>query len=114
MLSVNIDSNTTMRAIFTQFSLLVAIMTILNLSNESTSLIASISWGLAVGCMVYLILLLGDYSVHRLLEKSTSESPTFSFRNQPVELGMFEDDLMGKQPQESEFPSGSRSDQLAA
>ncbi len=113
MLSVNIDSDTNMRAIFTQFSLLVAIMTIMNLSNESTSPAASITWGLAVGCLVYLILLLGDYSVHRLLEKS-NETPAFRFRDQPIELEMFDDVLTANEPSGSEFPVGSQSDQLAA
>jgi hypothetical protein len=64
--------------------------------------------------MVYLILLLGDYSVHRLLDKSTLDSPSFSFRDQPKELDLFDDDLIDDQHNGSKIPGKSQSDQLAA
>ena len=102
-----------MRALFTQFSLLVGVLTTLNLNAESNAVLVSISWGLVVGGLVYLILLLGDYSIHRLLDSSANRLASVRFRNQPIELEMF-DDLVTTDELSSSTSKRSEKEQLAA
>jgi len=103
-----------MRSLFTQFSLLLGVLVALNMNAEATPLFASISWGLITGGMVYLMLLLGDFSIHRLLDSSANKLTSVQFRQQPIELEMFEDLTTTNQPSTSVSSSRSEKEQLAA
>jgi hypothetical protein len=103
-----------MRAIFTQFSLLVGILTMLNLNASTSTAMSSASWGIAVGCMVYLVLLLGDFSIHRLLDTPVNGLTSVRFREQPVEHDMFDDSWVMDDPSQSLESDASEKEQLAA
>lgn len=57
-----------MRALFTQFSILVAALTAANLLTAGMTSVPAALWSLSAGMIVYGVLLLGDWSVHRFLE----------------------------------------------
>lgn len=63
-----------MRALFTQFSLLVAALTGTHLMTADTSTFPAILWGMSAGLIVYGVLLLGDWSVHRFLEDASTSA----------------------------------------
>ena len=80
---------------FTQLSLLVGLMTIFNTHSSGAPVAIAIFWGLSAGCMIYLVLLLGDFTVHRLLEERNHELSSVRFVNgkPSVSLDDIEDDL---------------------
>lgn len=84
-----------MRALFTQLSLLVGLMTIFNTHSGGAPVAIAILWGLSAGCMIYLVLLLGDFTVHRLLEERSHELNSVRFVNgkPSVSLDDIEDEL---------------------
>jgi hypothetical protein len=61
-----------MRALFTQFSGLVGLLTFLNQLMGPAPLEKTIYLGLSAGLTVYLVLLLGDLAIHRILESAAS------------------------------------------
>ncbi len=63
-----------MRALFTQFSLLVGALTGAHLMTAGTATAPAILWGMSAGLLVCGILLLGDWSVHRFLEDAASSA----------------------------------------
>jgi|GEM_PF-3252293 len=63
-----------MRALFTQFSGLVGILTFLNQLMRNTPLDKTIFLGLTTGMTVYLVLILGDLAIHRILATAASSS----------------------------------------
>lgn len=83
-----------MRALFTQLSLLVGLMTIFSTHSSGAPVAIAILWGLSAGCLIYLVLLLGDFTVHRLLEERAHELSSVRFVNgEPtVSLEDIEDD----------------------
>lgn len=103
-----------MRAIFTQFSFLLGVLVALNTNATQPSTLVSISWGLAVGCTVYLVLLLGDFSIHRLLESSKSGLVSATFKEAPVDLELFADGDSENTSQIVSNAASSSNDTLAA
>lgn len=69
-----------MRTIITQVSILVAILTALNLNGGDFSFLTSSMWGIASGLLVCLVLLLGDFSIHRLLDNKSGLLTSARFR----------------------------------
>lgn len=63
-----------MRALFTQFSLLVGALTGTHLMNADMATASAILWGISAGLIVYGVLLLGDWSVHRFLEDASTSA----------------------------------------
>ncbi len=61
-----------MRALFTQFSGLVGLLTFLNQLMGPAPLEKTIYLGLSAGLTVYLVLLLGDLAIHRILQSAAS------------------------------------------
>ncbi len=61
-----------MRALFTQFSGLVGILTFLNQLMGQAPVDKSIFLGLTTGMTVYLVLLLGDLAIHRILANAAA------------------------------------------
>ncbi len=65
-----------MRALFTQFSGLVGLLTFLNQLMGPAPLEKTIYIGLSTGLTVYLVLLLGDFAIHRILDSVKSLEQT--------------------------------------
>jgi len=72
-----------MRALFTQFSGLIGVLTFLNHLMSETPLDKTIIMGLGAGLSVYLVLLLGDLAIHRILEHTAALQLT----EKPAEAG---------------------------
>lgn len=62
-----------MRALFTQFSLLIGVIAFLEFQTRLPSDLVAISLGVATSCTVYIVLLLGDYTIHKYLDEKASE-----------------------------------------
>jgi hypothetical protein len=74
----------TMRALYTQFSFLVGFLAVFEfMSLQVTSLVA-VALGTATACTVYLVLLLGDFTIHRFLEEKASAPSSIRILN-PLE-----------------------------
>jgi len=86
----------------------------MNLNAETSSAMSSASWGIAAACLVYLLLLLGDFSIHRLLDAPANGLTSVQFRNRTSENEMFDDSLMVDLPSASSAPVDSEKEQLAA
>ncbi len=62
-----------MRALFTQFSLMIGFLTFFELQTSPSGVMVSVVAGLATACSVYIVLLLGDFTIHKFLdEKATA------------------------------------------
>ena len=103
-----------MRAIFTQLSFLITTLIVIDLSAGSAPFYNALLWGLGVGCLIYLILLVGDYSVHKLLESSSTALKEARIGEDAPEVDMIENIFVTETPQVSETPDQSQADPLAA
>ena len=103
-----------MRAIFTQLSFLVAVLTAVDLNSDGTMLVVALGWGVVTGCMIYLILLVGDYSIHRLLESSPITLISARFDEEPSEAELIQDMFVTDEPLLSDSPISSDSEPMAA
>ncbi len=68
-----------MRALFTQLSLLVGFITAFNMNAANYSLMLVIATGLLVACSIYAVLLLGDITIHRVLEEKVGTLTSVRF-----------------------------------
>ncbi|MBT3449036.1 MAG: hypothetical protein HOC28_01550 [Bacteroidetes Order II. Incertae sedis bacterium] len=102
-----------MRAIFTQLSFLVAVLTTVNLNSDGTTLVVALGWGVILGCMIYLILLVGDYSIHRLLDSSPFALLSARFDEERPEVDLIQDMFVTEEPL-SGATAHSDSESLAA
>ncbi|GIV59803.1 hypothetical protein GQ464_003735 [Rhodocaloribacter litoris] len=59
-----------MRALYTQFSGLVGLLTFLNQLMQEAPLEKTVYVGLCAGLTVYVVLILGDVAIHRILESA--------------------------------------------
>jgi hypothetical protein len=92
-----------MRALFTQLSLMVGLLTTLNM-HAKMPLVQSLLFGFSAACAVYLTLLLGDSIVHRLLEDRTDRVSSVVFLDTPPEL----DDERTESVRENREETGAR------
>ena len=74
-----------MRALFTQLSFFIGLLTAINLNAAQPSLPVAIILGLSAGCTIYIVLLLGDYTVHRWLEEKAPELTSVQFIEEPFD-----------------------------
>ena len=74
-----------MRALFTQLSFFIGLLTAINLNAAQSSLLVAIILGLSVGCTIYIVLLLGDYAVHKWLEEKAPELTSVKFIEKPFD-----------------------------
>ena len=63
-----------MRALFTQFSLLVGFLAIFEIQARQSGILVSLVLGLATACGVYVVLLLVDYTIHKFLDEASAPS----------------------------------------
>lgn len=68
-----------MRALFTQLSLLIGLVTAFELYARQPNLPISALLGVSTACTIYIVLLLGDYAVHRYFEDKTSTQASLTF-----------------------------------
>ena len=68
-----------MRALFTQLSLLVGFITVFNMNAANYSLVLAIATGLLVAYSIYAVLLLGDITIHRVLEEKVGTLTSVRF-----------------------------------
>lgn len=61
-----------MRALYTQFSLLIGFLSGFEIQTRQAGTLVSIALGAAVVCTVYIVLLLGDYAIHKYLDERAS------------------------------------------
>lgn len=61
-----------MRALFTQFSLLIGFLAFFEIQVHQSSNLVSFVLGLATACSVYIVLLLGDHTIHKYLDDKAS------------------------------------------
>ena len=74
-----------MRALFTQLSLLVGLLAGLNFQADGASLIEATLLGLMAGCTAFIVLIVGDAVVHRLLEERPDDISSVIFLGTPPE-----------------------------
>lgn len=74
-----------MRALFTQLSFLVGLLTAINLSASQPGLPVAILLGVSAGCTIYIVLLLGDFVIHKWLEENASELTSVRFIDETFE-----------------------------
>ena len=68
-----------MRALFTQFSLLLGVLAFLEVNSRTGDMTASVALGVATVCSVYIALLLGDFAIHGYLDEKASAPSSFRF-----------------------------------
>jgi len=61
-----------MRALFTQFSLLIGFLAIFEIQARQPGTLVSLVLGLATACGVYIVLLLVDYTIHKFLDEASA------------------------------------------
>lgn len=74
-----------MRALFTQLSFFVGLLTAINLSASQPSLPVAILLGISAGCSIYIVLLLGDLVIHKWLEEQAPELTSVRFIEEAIE-----------------------------
>ncbi len=57
-----------MRALFTQLSVLIGLLTAIELYGRQPNLPVAVLLGISAACTMYIVLLLGDFSIHRYFE----------------------------------------------
>jgi hypothetical protein len=85
-----------MRVLFTQLSLLVGLTSAANAYGSDPGLTTAILYGISAGCGAYLLLLLGDYTIHKFLEERSPDLTSVSFIEESFESTK-EDDAPGYQ-----------------
>ena len=73
-----------MRALFTQFSFLVGFLAVFEFMSRQAGTLAAVAMGAATACTVYIVLLVGDFTIHCFLEEKNS-SPSSIRMLSPVE-----------------------------
>lgn len=68
-----------MRALFTQLSILIGLVTAFELYARQPNLPISVLLGISAACTIYIVLLLGDHAVHRYFEDKTSTHASLTY-----------------------------------
>jgi len=71
-----------MRALFTQLSVLVGLVATFELYARQPNLPIAILLGISAACTIYIVLLLGDYTVHRYFEDKTGSQASLTYLDQ--------------------------------
>jgi hypothetical protein len=68
-----------MRALFTQLSFLIGLVTALELHARQPDLPIAILLGIAAACTIYTALLLGDHAIHRYFEDKARTNASLTY-----------------------------------
>ena len=68
-----------MRALFTQLSVLIGLVTSIELYGRQPNLPVAILLGISAACTIYIVLLLGDFSIHRYFEDKSSTHASLTY-----------------------------------
>lgn len=68
-----------MRALFTQLSFLIGLVTAFELYGQQPNLPIAALLGLSAACTFYIVMLLGDHAIHRYIEDTSSSQASLTF-----------------------------------
>ena len=68
-----------MRALFTQLSLLIGLVTAIELYGRQPNLPIAVLLGISAACTMYIVLLLGDFSIHRYFEDKSRTHASLTY-----------------------------------
>ena len=83
-----------MRALFTQLSFLIGLVTAMELYGRQPNLPLVILLGISASCTIYIVLLLGDHAIHTYFEDETVAHASLTYLEtsyDPVDEGQIEE-----------------------
>jgi len=83
-----------MRSLFIQLSLLAGAITSVNLIEAGDPFFFAVLAGVLLGCSVCFLLLLGDFTVHRVLEDKVGSLTSVTFIEETPELDWLEESIV--------------------
>ena len=99
-----------MRAFFTQSSLLIGLVTAFEFYARQPILPIAALLGVSAACTIYIVLLLGDYAIHRYFEDKSSTHASLTF----LETTYDPSEHIGSRDPEEKQPEYEKPEALAA